>query len=123
MYNTTICFKCLVQLPGYWIIGLAGTPFRLSRTSKGHFGPKRSLFGSLAAQKRSNISPKCVVTMIPTQMEQPVAVGTKSGPPGPPKEAFWAQMNPVLPVFDHFLDMGGSKWAVRALYEKDVLLR
>ena len=73
-------------------------------------GPKRSLLGSLAAQKRP--SPKCVVTMIPTQTEQPVAVETKSGPRGPPG-----------PVFDHFLELGGSKLAVTAMYEQGVPLR
>merc|ERR1712032_1078468 len=52
---------------------------------KRHFGPKRSLLRSLAAQKRPNISPKCVVTMIPTQTEQPVSVVTKYGPRRPPR--------------------------------------
>ena len=34
------------------------------------------------AQKRPDTRPKCVVTIIPTQSDQSVAVGTKSGPWG-----------------------------------------
>ena len=39
--------------------------------------------GPLAATKRPNINPKCVVTISLTQADQLVAVGTKSGPLGP----------------------------------------
>ena len=51
-------------------------------TQKGHFGPKVALLGPLGAQKKADTRPKCVVTMSLTQAEQPVAVGTKSGPFG-----------------------------------------
>ena len=44
--------------------------------------------GSLVAQKRLNTRPKCVVTIVPTQSDQSVAVGTKSGPRGP-SEDLW----------------------------------
>ena len=84
--NNTICFTCLVRLLDYWACwrSIQAVP-DLHGAKKRHVGPKRSLLGSLAAQKRPNISQKCVVTMIPTQTEQPVAVGTKSGPRGPPR--------------------------------------
>ena len=39
--------------------------------------------GPLAATKRPNINPKCVVTISLTQADQLVAVGTKSWPLGP----------------------------------------
>ena len=75
--NNTICFTCLVRLLDYWACwrSIQSVP-DLHGAKKGHFGPKRSLLGSLAAQKRPNISQKT---------EQPVAVGTKSGPRGPPR--------------------------------------
>ena len=84
--NNTNCFTCLVRLLDYWACwrSIQSVP-DLHGAKKGHFGPKRSLLGSLAAQKRPNISQKCAVTMIPAQTEQPVAVGTKSGPRGPPR--------------------------------------
>ena len=44
---------------------------------KGHLGLKRTLLGSLGAQKTPNIRPKCVLTMVPTQSDQSAAVGTK----------------------------------------------
>ena len=44
--------------------------------------------GSLVAQKRPDTRPKCVVTIIPAQSDQSVAVGTKSGPVGP-SEDLW----------------------------------
>ena len=53
---------------------------------KHHFGglleAKNALLGSLVAQKRPDRRPKCVVTMIPAQSDQSVAVGTISGPRG-----------------------------------------
>ena len=53
---------------------------------KHHFGglseAKNALLGSLVAQKRPDTRPKCVVTMIPAQSDQSVAVGTISGPRG-----------------------------------------
>ena len=42
-----------------------------------------------AAQKTPDSRPNCVVAMIPAQADQQVAVGTKSGPPGP-SEDLWA---------------------------------
>ena len=47
-----------------------------------------TLLGSLVAQKRPDTRPKCVVTIIPAQSDQSVAVGTKSGPWGP-SEDLW----------------------------------
>ena len=59
---------------------------------KHHFGglleAKNALLGSLVAQKRPDTRPKCVVTIIPAQSDQSVAVGTKSGPWGP-SEDLW----------------------------------
>ena len=59
---------------------------------KHHFGglleAKNALLGSLVAQKRPDTRPKCVVTIIPAQSDQSVAVGTKSGPRGP-SEDLW----------------------------------
>ena len=49
---------------------------------KRHLEPKRALLGSLVAQKRPDTRHKCVVTIIPAQSDQSVAVGTKSGPSG-----------------------------------------
>ena len=43
---------------------------------------KNTLLWSLVAQKRPDTRPKCVVTMIPAQSDQSVAVGTKSGVSG-----------------------------------------
>ena len=129
--NNTICFTCLVRLLDYWACwrSIQAVP-DLHGAKKRHVGPKRSLLGSLAAQKRPNISQKCVVTMIPTQTEQPVAVGTKSGPRGPPRTSkstkkghFWPKRALFLPSFDHFLGLGGSKLAVTAMYEQGVPLR
>ena len=45
-------------------------------------------FRGLVAQKRPDTRPKCVVTIIPAQSDQSVAVGTKSGPWGP-SEDLW----------------------------------
>ena len=49
---------------------------------KGHLGPKRDLLEYLVAHKRPDTRHKCVVTIIPAQSDQSVAVGTKSGPSG-----------------------------------------
>jgi hypothetical protein len=49
---------------------------------------KNALLGSLVAQKRPDTRPKYVVTIIPAQSDQSVAVGTKSGPRGP-SEDLW----------------------------------
>ena len=56
-----------------------------------------ALLGFLGAQKRPNTRPKCVVTMIPTQSDQSVAVGTKSslrGLSGTPKRGILGQIGP-----------------------------
>ena len=63
--------------------GPLGLSWDLWGHQKGHFGPKMALFGPLGAQKRADTRPKCVVTMSLTQADQPVAVGTKFGPPEP----------------------------------------
>ena len=53
---------------------------------KGLFGPKRALLGAPAVLLRSLKGPKHMVWMRPTQLDQPVAVGPKSGPPGLPTD-------------------------------------
>ena len=69
---------------------------------KGLLGPKRALLGTLGAQKRSYTRSKCVVTMIPAQSDQSVAVGTKSGPRGPsedlwgPQKGLWGLKRALL---------------------------
>ena len=67
-------------------------PPRTSRTPKrgilgqnGHIGPKRALLGPLGDKKRPITRPKCVITMTPTQSDQSVAIGTKSGPKSGPQ--------------------------------------
>ena len=57
----------------------------LQDPQKGHFGPKRVLYGPLVAKNRPNTRPKCVVTMTPTQSDQSAAIGTKSGPKSGPQ--------------------------------------
>ena len=47
---------------------------------KGPFGAKRGPFGGPGGQDRPDIRPKCMVTMITTQSDQLVAVGTKFDP-------------------------------------------
>ena len=86
------------------VIGLDGTPFRLSGSSiepkRGILGQKGGLFGHLAAKKRPNNRSKFVVTISSTQLDQLAAVGTKSDPragqgrPGPSEGLFWAKMGP-----------------------------
>ena len=72
----------------------------LQGPQKGHFGPKRALLGPLWAKGRPNTRAKYMVTMTPTQSDQLAAVGTKSGPRGPPrpsgtpKRAFRGQNGP-----------------------------
>ena len=61
------------------VIGLVGTPFEIQ---KGAFWAKKGTFGPLAATKSHHTRSKCVVTMSPTQLHHPMAVGPKSGPPG-----------------------------------------
>ena len=62
---------------------------------KHHFGglleAKNAHLGSPVAQKRPDRRPKCVVTMIPAQSDQSVAVGTKSCPWGPSEDLWGPQ--------------------------------
>ena len=53
--------------------------------------------GSLVAQKRPDTRPKYVVTIIPAQSDQSVAVGTKSGPRGPSEDLWDFQMGHLGP--------------------------
>ena len=66
---------------------------------KHHFGglleAKNALLGSLVAQKRPHTRPKCVVTIIPAQSDQSVAIWTKSGPPVP-SETLWGPQKGLL---------------------------
>ena len=68
---------------------------------KHHFGgpleAKNALLGSLVAQKRLNTRPKCVVTIVPAQSDQSVAVGTKSGPRGPSEDLWDPQKRHLEP--------------------------
>ena len=50
--NNTICFTCLVRFLDYWACwhSIQAVP-DLYGATKGHFGAKRSLLGSLAAQR------------------------------------------------------------------------
>ena len=54
------------------------------------------------------------------------AVGTKSDPLEPsegPTRGILGQKGPFLPVFDRFLELGGSKWAITVLDEQGIPLR
>ena len=67
-----------------WTVGIKSGPFGPSKylwdPQKGLSGPKEALLGARGAQDRPDIRPKCMVTMIPTQSDQLVAVGTKFDP-------------------------------------------
>ena len=65
--------------------GPCGPTEDLQDLKKGHFGPKRVLYGPLVAKNRPNTRPKCVVTMTPTHSDQSAAIGTKSGPKSGPQ--------------------------------------
>ena len=60
---------------------------------------KNALLGSLVAQKRPDTRPKYVVTIIPAQSDQSVAVGTKSGPRGPSEDLWDLQMGHLGPTW------------------------
>ena len=51
------------------------------------------------AQKRPDTRPKCVVTIIPAQSDQSVAVGTKSGPWGPSEDLWDLQKGHLGPTW------------------------
>ena len=77
--------------------GSPGLSEDLQGPQKGPFGPKRAPFGAPGVPQRSLKRPKHMMWMQPTQLDQPVAVGTKSGPtgcPGPQKGPFWAKTGP-----------------------------
>ena len=82
-----------------------------------------ALFGLSGTQKGPDTRSKYVVSMSPTQADQSGAVGTKFGPSGPPEDLRGPQKGisgrnrPFLPVFDLFLELGGSKWAITVLDE------
>ena len=57
----------------------------------GPCGPNMGPKIKIVARKRLDTRPKFVVTMSPAQAQQPEGVGTLRGPPGLPKEAFWAK--------------------------------
>ena len=64
---------------------------------KGAIWAKTGPFGDPKVLLRFLKGPKHMVWMQPTQLDQPVAVGPKSGPwgcPGPPKGPFWAKTGP-----------------------------
>ena len=73
-HTITNCFTCLVRLLDYWACwrSIQAVP-DLHGAKKGHFGPKRSLLGSLAGQKRPNISQKCAVTLLKRFQREPGA--------------------------------------------------
>ena len=80
--------------------GPPGPSEGLGGPQKGISGPKRALLGPPGAQKGPDTRSECVFTMNLTQAGQWGAVGTKSGPWGPPrtlgapKRAFWGQNEP-----------------------------
>ena len=53
--------------------------------------------GSLVAQKRPDTRPNCVVTIIPAQSDQLVAVWTKYGPRGPSEDLWDLQLGHLGP--------------------------
>ena len=90
------------QRGGFWTkYGPFGPSEDLQDPQKGHFGPKRVLFGPLGTKKRPKTRLQYVTTIIPTQSDQSAAVGTNSGPRGPSKSL-------QDPQKGHFW----SKWAL-----------
>ena len=65
----------------------------------------------MGAQKRADTRPKCVVTMSLTQTDQPVAVGTKFGPPGPSWDLWGPQKGHFLPKLALLGPLGTQKRA------------
>ena len=80
--------------------GPLGPSEDLRAPQKGFSGQNRALLRPPGVQKGPVIRSKCVLTMSLTQAGQWGAVGTKSGPHGPPrtsgapKRAFWSQNEP-----------------------------
>ena len=79
-----------------------GSLLGLGGSKRARFGPKCPLLdqiGPLAATKRPNINPMCVVTISPTHADQSAAVENKSGPPmtfGVSKKGSLSQKVPFL---------------------------
>ena len=95
-----------------------------NKTAKsGHLGDFRC---PQKGQNGPDTRPNCVVIMSLTKRWQ---LGPNLAPRGPlrtsgaPKRVFWGPNRPFLPVFDHFLELGGSKWAITVLDEQGIPLR
>merc|ERR1712212_610710 len=61
------------------------------------WGHKSEGIGAIAAEMEAQyvqVSSFNIPAMWPTQLDQPVALGPKSGPPGLPKGPFWAKTGP-----------------------------
>ena len=57
----------------FWAVGT-----KMGHETEG-VGPKRALLGAPGVPQRSLKRPEHTIWMLPTQLDQPVAVGTKSG--------------------------------------------
>ena len=93
---------------------------------KGAFRAKTGPFRPPGTQKGPDNRSKCVVTMNPTHTGQSGAVGTNSGPPGPPRSLkgnCFGKNGPFLPLFGSFFELGGSIWAITVLDEQNIPLR
>ena len=96
--------QCLTSAGPSGAVGTKSGPLGpsedLGAPQKGFSGQNRALLRPPGAQKGPDIRSKCVLTMSLTQAGQWGAVGTKSGPHGPPrtsgapKRAFWSQNEP-----------------------------
>ena len=69
---------------------------------KGLSGPKRALLGAPGVPQRSLKRPEHTIWMLPTQLDQPVAVGTKSGS-FVPSEDLQSICNRVLDVTHYMI--------------------
>ena len=79
--------------------------------------PKRGILG----QNRPDTRPNCVVIMSLTKRWQ---LGPNLAPRGPPRTTgFLRPKQALFPVFDRFIEVSGSIWALTVLDEQGVPLR
>ena len=111
---------CLTSAGPSGAVGTKSAPLGpsedLGAPQKGFSGQNRALLRPPGAQKGPDIRSKCVLTMSLTQAGQWGAVGTKSGPHGPPrtsgapKRAFWSQNEPFWGPERSFKGPKGMIW-------------